>query len=301
MVCLSLKSALLGIYDVHYKKLMVLSFLILLVSIASLFVVYARTGEFFAKDVSLKGGITMTVPVDHPVDIQELEAFLKAGHPSADINVREITKSGKSEAIIVEAADVTSADLEKSLPEFGIALNEGEYSLESMGSSLGKRFFTQIMKALILAFIAMAIVVFLTFRSIVPSLFIVLSAISDIVSTLAVSSILGMRLSTAGIAALLMLIGYSVDTNILLTTKVLKRKSEGGTVFERTVGGLRTGLTMTGTALVAGIIGLYFTQSEMIRDIMLITVIGLVFDVIYTWFQNAGILRWYLERKDGRN
>lgn len=280
---------------------MIFSFLILLVSIAGLFVVYARTGEFFAKDVSLKGGITMTIPVDHPVDIHEIEAGLKAGHPSADIGVREITKGGKAEAIIVEAADVTSADLEKSLPELGVALKKGDYTIESMGSSLGQRFFTQIMKALVLAFICMAIVVFLTFRSVVPSLFIVLSAISDIISTLAVSSLIGMKMSTAGIAALLMLIGYSVDTNILLTTKVLKRKSEGGTVFERTVGGLRTGLTMTGTALVAGIIGLYFTQSETIRDIMLITVIGLVFDVIYTWFQNAGILRWYLERKDGRN
>jgi len=147
----------------------------------------------------------------------------------------------------------------------------------------------------------MAIVVFLTFRSIVPSLFIILTAASDIVSTLAVVGIIGMKMSTAGIAALLMLIGYSVDTDILLTTKVLKRKAEGGTVFERTVGALRTGLTMTATALVAGCIGMYFTQSETIRDIMFITVIGLCFDLVYTWFQNAGILRWYLERKDGRN
>jgi len=296
-----IKEALLKVYDVHYKKLMILSFLILLVCIGSLFVTRARTGEFFAKGVSLKGGITMTIPVDYAVDIHQIETLLLNKYPKADISVREITKSGKVSAISLEASDVTADELETALPETGIKLEKGQYSIESMGSGLGQRFFTQIIKALIFAFICMSIVVFLTFRSVVPSLFVILTAASDIISTLAVTSTIGMKMSTAGIAALLMLIGYSVDTDILLTTKVLKRKGEGGTVFERTVGALRTGLTMTVTALVAGIIGLIFTQSEIIRDIMLITVIGLCFDLIYTWFQNAGVLRWYMERKDGRN
>ena len=109
-----------------------------------------------------------------------------------------------------------------------------------------------------------------------------------------------MKLSTAGIAALLMLIGYSVDTDILLTTKVLKRKGEGGTVFERTVGAMGTGLTMTITALSASIIGAVLIKSDTIKQIMILITIGLLFDMFYTWFQNAGILRWYMEKKDGQ-
>jgi len=56
----------------------------------------------------------------------------------------------------------------------------------------------------------------------VPSSCVILAAVSDIISTIAVTNLLGLKMSTAGIAALLMLIGYSVDTDILLTTKVLK-------------------------------------------------------------------------------
>ena len=298
---MSLKETLLRIYDTQYKKLMVFSFLLLFVCIASLSVSYARTGELFQKGVSLKGGITMTVPVDQQVDIHQLERALTSKFPNADIGVREITEAGVATALIIEASDVTNAELETALPELGVKLEQGKYSVESMGSSLGQRFFSQTIRALIYAFVFMAIVVFLTFRSIVPSSFVILAAVSDLISTLAVVNLLGIKLSTAGIAALLMLIGYSVDTDILLTTKVLKRKGEGGTIFQRTVGALRTGLTMTATALVASIIGMFFTQSDTIRQIMMITTIGLLFDVIYTWFQNAGILRWYLEKKEHGN
>jgi preprotein translocase subunit SecF len=167
-----------------------------------------------------------------------------------------------------------------------------------MGSSLGASFYKQTIKAIVIAFILMSLVVYATFRSLVPALFVVLTAFSDIVSTLAVVSLLDIKLSTAGIAAFLMLIGYSVDTDILLTTKVLKRKSEGGTIFQRTVGAMKTGCVMTLTGLAAALVGYFFSQSDVIKQIMLIIAIGLVFDLIYTWCQNAGILRWYLEKKE---
>lgn len=284
-------------YDKHYRKLLVVSFLILLASLGVLAAGYARTGEWVEKGVSLKGGITLTVPVS--ADVNALEQALAERFPEGDIAVRELTERGVVSSIVIEAADVEEAALKEALPELGVPLVEGEYSIESMGGALGERFFSQTIKALVFAFIMMALVVYITFRSIVPSSFVVLAAVSDIISTLAVVNLLGVKLSTAGLAAFLMLIGYSVDTDIMMTTKVLKRKGEGGTVFERTVGAMRTGVLMTGTALVASIIGLILAKSGTIHQIMLVVTIGLSFDLMYTWFQNAGILRWYLERKDG--
>ncbi len=298
---MGLKDLLLSLYDKQYKKLLILSFVLFFACTVYLFVGYAQTGEFFEKGVSLKGGITMTVPASADLDIRLVESGLLSRHPSADISVREIAEGGRAVSLIIEAADVSVEELEAALPELGVKLEEGKYSVESMGSALGQRFFSQTIKALIFAFIAMALIVFLTFRSVIPSSFVVLAAVSDIISTLAVINLLGIKMSTAGLAALLMLIGYSVDTDILLTTKVLKRKSEGGSTFHRTIKAMKTGITMTGTALVATIIGMIFAKSDTVYQIMLIVTIGLVFDLIYTWFQNAGILRWYLERKHGQN
>lgn len=292
---------LVSFYDKQYKPLLIVSLLLVVISFGIVIGNYASTGELFKRDVSLKGGITLTVPISKQFVLSDLESTLQGDFSGGDITVREIAEGGQQTALIIEAADVEAAPLEQALAAAGVPLVEGEYSVESMGSSLGEKFFEQTMIALLIAFVAMAVVVFITFRSVLPSSFVILAAISGIVSTLAVVNVLGLRLGTAGLAAFLMLIGYSVDTDILLTTKVLKRRGEGGSTFERIKGAMRTGLTMTGTALAATIIALVFTQSDTIRQIMLIVTIGLAFDLIYTWLQNAGILRWYLERKHGTN
>ena len=54
---------------------------------------------------------------------------------------------------------------------------------------------------------------------------------------------------------------------------------------------------MSLTTLIAVSIALMFTQSEIIKQIMIILLIGLIVDLINTWIQNVGILRLYLERK----
>ena len=164
----------------------------------------------------------MNLPITGDVDSDAIESSLLSKYPDADISIREVTVGGRTTSLILEAADVTIEELESSLPELGVPLEEGNYNVESMGSALGDRFFAQTIKALIFAFIAMALVVFITFRSWVASSFVVLAAFSDIISTLAVINLLGIKMSTAGLAALLMLIGYSVDTDILMTTKVKK-------------------------------------------------------------------------------
>ena len=54
---------------------------------------------------------------------------------------------------------------------------------------------------------------------------------------------------------------------------------------------------MTQTTLLAVIVALIFVQSEIVKQIMLILLIGLVVDTIVTWIQNVGVLRWHLEKK----
>ncbi|MBS3118721.1 hypothetical protein J4417_03500 [Candidatus Woesearchaeota archaeon] len=92
-----------------------------------------------------------------------------------------------------------------------------------------------------------------------------------------------------------MLIGYSIDTDMLLTSRVLKRKE--GTEIEKIIGAVKTGLTMTITTITAVIVSLIFIESEIVKQIMLILLIGLFVDMIMTWIQNVGILRLYLEHQ----
>ncbi|MBW2979226.1 protein translocase subunit SecF [Candidatus Woesearchaeota archaeon] len=279
-----------ALYEKHYKKLMIIPFLLLLFAIIQIAYQTVTTGDFIHKGVSLKGGVTITI--QKPISVHELELFLKKKFPKADIQIRALSKAGKQTATIIEASDINPEQLQSALKEnLG---NDVEFSTEVMGSALGESFFKQTTKALIFAFIFMAIVVFFYFKTFTPSIAVILAAVSDIIVTLAIVNLLGIRLSTAGIAAFLMLIGYSVDTDILLSTKTLRRKENP---VQGIYAAMKTGLMMTATTLTAVTIALILAQSPVLKQIMTILLIGLLVDLPNTWLQNAGILRIYLERK----
>jgi preprotein translocase subunit SecF len=92
-----------------------------------------------------------------------------------------------------------------------------------------------------------------------------------------------------------MLIGYSVDTNIVLTTKILKSKE--GTFYNRYIKAFKTGIMMTATTLLVVISSYIIAESDVIKQIMLIIAIGLFVDIMNTWVQNASILKLYFDKK----
>ena len=285
------------IYETKYKILSFIPLLRVVFALIQIGAQYSLTGDFVNKGITLKGGSTITIAHIGGLDEKELGSQLSEAFPRVDITVRTITSAGKIAAIAVDSDAQEKEEITALLKflEEKTNLKAEDYSVEVVGSSLGNAFFVQTLRALAIAFLLMGLVVFLYFRTIIPSLAVILAAFSDITITLASFNLTGIKLSTAGIAAFLMLIGYSVDTDMLLTTRVLKRTE--GSVMERIYGAIKTGSTMLITTLVAITIALLFVQSEVIKQIMIILFIGLLVDFITTWIQNVGILRLYLERK----
>ncbi len=292
-----MKKAIQNIYEHKYKTLLIIPFIILVLAVLQIGIQTAITGDFVNKGITLRGGSTITIDKTEIVNIEELSSFLQNKFPKADINVRTISSAGQIISIAVDSDAQENEEinaLTKTIAE-QYKLSKDDYSIEVMGSALGESFFKQTFIALLIAFLLMGLVVLLYFRTIIPSLAVILAAFSDIVVTLAIFNLTGIKLSTAGIAAFLMLIGYSVDTDILLSTRLLKRKE--GTIMDRVYGAMKTGLTMSTTTLVAIGVALIFVGSEVVKQIMIILFIGLLVDLVMTWIQNVGVLRLYLEKK----
>ena len=285
-----------SIYETKHRTLLLIPFIILILALSQISVQFLMTGDFTNKGVTLKGGSTITINQELGISVDELNLFLEEKFPLADIFVRTITSAGKVVSIAVDSDAQEKKEIDSILNVLKekIQLKEGSYNVEVMGSTLGKSFFKQTIIALLIAFLLMGLVVFAYFRTIIPSLAVILAAFSDIVVTLSIFNLTGFKLSTAGIAAFLMLIGYSVDTDILLSTRLLKRKE--GSIMQRVYGAMKTGLTMSATTLIAITVGLIFVQSEVVKQIMIILFIGLLVDLMMTWIQNVGILRLYLEK-----
>ena len=135
----------------------------------------------------------------------------------------------------------------------------------------------------------------------IPSLAVILAAFTDMVMTLAIVDLLGIKISSAGIVAFLMLIGYSVDTDIMLTNRIIRRTGEGS-VNHHMFGAFKTGMSMTMTAILAVTAGLVltFTLSKVLSQIFTIVLIGLFLDIFNTWITNACLLKWYVDAKEKR-
>ncbi len=143
------------------------------------------------------------------------------------------------------------------------------------------------------AFVGMSVIAFLLFRTFVPSIAIVLSAFSDLVIPLAFMNLANIPLTLGTVAGLLMLIGYSVDSDILLNNHILRR---GGDFYESTHRAIRTGVTMTVTSMMAMLvmaIAATIMGVELLASIGIILFIGLAADLMNTYMLNLSLLRWY--------
>ncbi|ADP77955.1 SecD/SecF/SecDF export membrane protein [Methanothermus fervidus DSM 2088] len=276
-----------------FKKLMKSYKLLILIPVTitllSIFIIAVNGIE---KGIDIKGGSMVELKLEKPMNELELKSLFIKSLNTSDVTVL-FTSPTKVTVEVGKEIDVgkLSEDLKGKATIIGC---------RSVGPVLSKEALAQIYWALAFAFLFMSIAVFIAFRDVVPSIAVILAAVCDIIVALGGMSILRIPLSVASVGAILMLIGYSVDTDILLTTRVLKRKR--GSITSRAINAMKTGITMSITAIVS-MACLYIVtmvimpQAKTLSNIAAVLIIGIFADILCTWFMNLGIIRWYLEAK----
>ena len=270
-----------------YKPLIIIPVIITLIALAII-----ATGGL-QEGIDLKGGSVAILQLEHPVSNDQLSTMIQnaTGIQAEFITVTTTGTNQSTVEIAGSAADVVAIS-------GALSGTATIVSYRSVGPLLSKQSLTQVYYALGFAFLFMSITVFIIFRNFVPSMAVILAAFCDIVIAIGGMSIFGIPLSLASVGALLMLIGYSVDTDILLTTRVLKRRE--GTINERAKDAMTTGFTMAAAAI-GSMVTLYLVvkflmpYAQVLDQIAAVLVIGLIADVLATWLMNLGVLRWYME------
>jgi len=271
----------------NYKLFIIFPIILLVLSISYLFV--KTTTEGLDLDIDLKGGTQIIVETSIAVSERDLENILN----EYDVKIRTARGLTAYSVFIEFDASIKSEDVLNELKENDYDFSD--YSIQTVGPALGEAFFHQAIIVLVLAFIFMIITVFIIFKVPLISLYISLSPLFDIIEALALSQLLGIKLSLASFAALLMLIGYSVDDDVMVTTRVLKGTVE---MKEKLRNGFKTSLTTTTLTIVA-LVALYLVSvSSVIIQIASVLLIGLLVDLQNTWLFAVTLLRWHVERKE---
>jgi preprotein translocase subunit SecF len=277
-------------YDINRYtnvRMVAIPLVIFLVSLVVIGLTYASTGLPVKPGIDFTGGTAVTLSTN---DSQAAIAAYFAGFP-----LQPITHDVSSRIYLLTFTNM-SADQNQQLVN-RINARYPDASVDYIDSTFGATLQGQALIALLFSFIGMAIVVFIAFRTFIPSIAVVTCAFIDIAGTAAGMNLLGIPLTLPTTAALLMLIGYSVDSDILLTMRVLKRQ---GKLEEKLAGAFRTGIIMTSTTL-AAVLSLWVVsglgQIEIIHDMAAVLLIGLALDIMNTWITNATLLKWYAEKR----
>ena len=282
-----------GLFNYNIEKyspqqLVVIPLVLLIISLVLVALNMAATGMPVTPGIDFSGGTAVTIITSE--SNEQLQATF-AGYPLKDIGD---VNNGK----FLKFGTMDDAKYQ-SLSQL-ISQKYPDAKIDQIGESFGKSLQSQAAIALIISFIGMAIVIFLSFRTFVPSVAVILSAFADMVMTAAVMNIVGISLSLGTTAALLMLIGYSVDSDILLTNRVLKRQ---GKLNDKLMGAFHTGIIMTSTTLAATValfVVSWFGSVQVLMEISAVLLIGLFADIFNTWLTNVGILKWYVLKGGGK-
>ncbi len=308
------------IYRKYHKKLLLIP--------AALFVVYIVLA-FFAPGLKygmdFRGGILITFNAPKGFDAHALEQAIRKETGVTDVHViPTITFQGGKEVPggIVEVVYPENISektaIEKNTAEPSIAAGTGnpisveQYKdkiikiiqqnvpgisnvvVRTVAPSLGKTFWHLAANMAIWAVILLALTVFIFFRAGTPTAIMTGSAIFDILGMLALMALFNIPLSMNTIVILLMMVGYSIDTDILLSTHLLKRtQKEEGDAFARAARAASTGIHMSGTTLTAMIfiylVG-YVTSNLAVMRIANVMIFGVISDLIVTWLLNAPVM-----------
>jgi len=369
-------------YDHYHKIMLALPVIITIALVVYIGFFYAQHNDFIHRDVSLSGGTTITL--NGGIETGDLESQIQKQFP--DVSFRKLTdiSTGKPVATIIESS-ATPEQLKPAIESIlGYNLTDANSSVEFAGPTLSQGFYSQLIRAVFISFVLMALVIFylfgesmflkvlstilslaivkLTFSDIfsisilvvvaglgffiyglylakkrlnyiylsaaalvlilsfifqiyyliipiflvliliylltsIPSVAVISCAFADIVWPLAILDFFNVRISAAGIAAFLMLIGYSVDTDILLTTRAIKKQE--GSLNLRILGAFKTGILMTSTALLVVLPAFFIVTGlpDSFRQIFLILAIGLGADIINTWLTNASLIKIYATKR----
>lgn len=252
-------------------------------------------GTPFDKGMVFTGGSEVRIEADSSVIDNPEEEIRKAFGDKEPESIRNIPST---DGLIVNFAknQITPDEIEQSIGDVnGLTLSE----LSQVSPSIGSSAQITALYGLLSAFVLMSLLVILLFRSVIPAVVIILSAVSNMLIAGAAMNLAGIQLSMGTVGAVLMLIGYSVDSDILLNRYILLGNS--GTFNERVHDAMRTGVTMTITSLSAMVVMFIVSTVfgiQLLADMGFVLSIGLMADLLNTYMMNVSILRWYANRRD---
>lgn len=244
---------------------------------------YLHRESVFTYSVDFTGGTQATLRFSQPVVSEKIKKIISKQwdgvtlreFPAQNellIRVKEVETDSKGLADRMRQAIITK------MPDVDVKV----MSSESVGAGIGQELRSRSMWAVLIALFALLIYIALTFWSFSYAVGAVVALFHDALVMLAIFLFLDREISIGLIAAMLGVLGYSINDTIVIFSKIRDtfKTMPSASVYDVVNAGInqtlrRTLLTSISTAL--AVMPMLFLGGEALRDLSLTLLVGIVF------------------------
>ena len=286
----------------------IVSAAVVAVGIAAMLFFQITAGSWIVYGVDFTGGTLAQVELQQPTSVGELRAAL--GELGGDAS---ISHYGSDREYIVRLASFQEEGENLSERLGGLldaAYGEGVASVlrvEAVGPKVGGELQVRALLAILLSFVVTLIYLAFRFETRFGVAAIV-ATMHDILVTLGLMALLRMEVSLATVAAVLTIIGYSLNDTIIVFDRIRENLDRGGrrgdyrALINRSINETLPRTIMTSGTTLAALLSLALLGGEIIRPFALILILGVVVGTYSSIFIASPALleierRW--QRKEG--
>ena len=271
------------------------------------------------KDLNLSvdftGGTTALYEVSESTTVNDVRAAIDAlgltgvsGSGASVQQVEDATISGAADSAVTGAETATGSQLvsvrigsnnETFAPALAQALNAQLLSTDVVGPSIGSDLRQGAYYAVLVAFALILLYVAWRFwPNWIVAVAAVLASIHDVGIVMGVLDLIGAQFSIPVLAALLFVVGYSLNDSIIIADRIREnlRKNRGQSyedIVDMSVNQTLSRTVMTSGTTLLPVLALFFFGGSVLRDFSLALLIGIGFGTYSSIFILAPIVVWF--------
>jgi preprotein translocase subunit SecF len=276
----------------NYKKFLLLSISLFAIFIGIILFNYFKYGYIINKSITISGGYVTLINNNYNLTNTEIQNILN------QMNITDYVLYSTPNIIYIESRDQINRTLLINLLNqyYNISIQPSDISIQQYSSLVGDLIFNQFLFFVILAMILAAFVIFIAFRVSNTTLNIISTILFDIIGLLAILSITKYPIGANGFIAMLMILGFAIDNNVVLSTNMIKEKDKP--FIERVKMSFRVGMLMEIIALYTLLLLYFIVPDPSVNEFAFVLSTATILDLIYYLIGNIPLYKYFEAKKE---
>jgi len=276
----------------NYKKFLMISMVIFVIFVGTILFNYFKYGYIINKSITISGGYVTLINNNYHITNPEIQNTLN------QMNITDYVLYSTPNIIYIESGKQINETLLINLlnQDYNIKLLPTDISIQQYSSLVGNLIFNQFLFFVILAMILTAFVIFIAFRASKITLNIISTILFDVVGLLAILSITKYPIGANGFIGMLMILGFAIDNNVVLSTNIVKEKEKP--FIERVRMSFRVGMLMEIIALYTLLLLYFIVPEPSVDEFAFVLSVAIILDLLYYLIGNIPLYKYFEAKKE---